>query len=161
MTFHPISPQDTPFWSSSQENQQCDAPFDPWVSDEDFIDEAPANLEQDNQSQPQQCHFASLPPQSAPQPMQLGYYDLNHKHQGARIIYPRCPPNFQNTCPPFPAPDPSYKFQPFKSFDEFLYQVQLTPDLNNSYVAIPIPFMTRFHETRSQSFPLFGYFIHK
>lgn len=157
MNFNQFNSQpDFNFFDSQQ--QPFDEQFDQDYDDQQ--DEDSSNMPPPPPIQQQPPIFGFQPTQPIQQP-QLGYYDLNHRVNGSAYKFPKCPPNFQNTCPPFPAPDPSYKFQAFKSFAEFKFQVSQTPDLNNSYIAFPIPFMTRWKDYPSQTFPLFGYFIHK
>lgn len=76
--------------------------------------------------------------------------------------YPKPLPGFEKSLPPFPPPHQGMKAEPFLNTDHLDTMISLQTDLNEAYIAIPLPFWTRYREPKTNhSRPTFGYFIHK
>lgn len=89
-----------------------------------------------------------------------GTYQFN-RHPHSSYTYPVTNSSFSSSRPPFPPPQNNYKFYAFRNIPDLLEYISKTSDLNDSYIALPTAFLTRYKEPQNHSFPTFGYFIHK
>lgn len=100
------------------------------------------------QQWPKQTHPSTIP-------------KATHGYVGTPYKYPKMPENFLQSTPPFPPPFPNYNFDAFKDPTQLEEFIKRTPNLNDSYIAIPLPFWTRYREPNHRGRPTFGYFIHQ
>ena len=108
----------------------------------------------------------ALPPmpivnQTTPPPNIVHIPPATHPYSGSHYRYPVMPPSFPTSSPPFPHPHLYYLFETFINTTQLEQFIARCPNLNDSYIAIPLPFWTRYREPNRQGRPTFGYFIHR
>lgn len=118
--------------------------------------------QQEQEEQARLMHDIAMRSSITPPPITAHVPPMTRSNSNNHYRYPTLPANFTVLPPPFqPPPQPQFNYTPFRNMYELEALIIQHRDLNDSFVAIPVAFITRLKEDKPNSTrPTYGYLIH-